>query len=372
MCVGARMLQTAAWLILLSATPAAVEAQVSDHLLASLIGERLRLSLHKAGSRNNSKTFGMPSIWIETALDNVTHDESIERERTHLEDLPHHHPQLQRHFAQLDVSLARFAINHPYQGKERSPQDAAAKAFSMRIGSIAVDLVQQAFYWRVASSPAIRHICEVGFNAGHSAVLWLSANPTATLETFDIFSNWTLGYMNANLAIVQQLFPGRVTAHIGDSLMTIPASASTSAAQCDLVHVDGRHSYGNVVLDTLNFMRRSHRRTLYLFDDQCDAASCSGSNVNVAVQPTLATCDMVAAGVLEPVAAIYEGVRQFALFQENSSFPRPARSAHFHPKLPCEFCELKMSGGHAEYADKAGLRGQQRELRRPGCQIPQT
>ena len=83
------MLRAAAVLLLLSA--AAVDAEVSDKLLASLIGQQLRLSLRQADLRQ--------SIWIETALDNATHDDSMKRERTHSEDLPHHHPQLQRHFA---------------------------------------------------------------------------------------------------------------------------------------------------------------------------------------------------------------------------------------------------------------------------------
>ena len=54
-----RMLRAAAVLLLLSA--AAVDAEVSDKLLASLIGQQLRLSLRQADLRQ--------SIWIETALD---------------------------------------------------------------------------------------------------------------------------------------------------------------------------------------------------------------------------------------------------------------------------------------------------------------
>ena len=102
-----------------------------------------------------------------------------------------------------------------------------------------------------------------------------------------------------NLLFLQRLFPGRLTAHVGDSLRTIPAA--NLSTPCDLVHVDGRHSYANTRQDTINFMQKARPSALYLFDDQCDPRKCSGPNAGVAAQPSLATCDMVEAGLLERV-----------------------------------------------------------------------
>ena len=185
----------------------------------------------------------MPRDWpADSFLPNVTYRKSMHRTPVDDEDVPHHAPQLQQLFGELDVGIARYALEHPYQGKVRTVGAAAHRAALIRVGSIGVDLPQQSFYWRVAASPSIRHVCEVGFNGGHSAALWLSANPRAVLTTFDLFSDQATGFMRPNLELLQRRFPGRITAHQGNSLRTI--KERSLVAPCDLVHVDGRHSYG--------------------------------------------------------------------------------------------------------------------------------
>ena len=285
---------------------------VTDKALLVLIAEALDTRWRRGLGTHTGSTPG----WLLAASGNVSYAQSMARAPLHEEDAPHHAPQLQRLFAQLDLGVARFALEHPYQGNNRTAKFAASRAATIRTGSIAVDLPQQAFYWRVAASPAVRHICEVGFNAGHSTALWLSANPTATVDTFDLFNPHLTGFMRPNLLLLQRLFPGRLTAHVGDSLRTIPAA--NLSTPCDLVHVDGRHSYANTRQDTINFMRISHPSTLYLFDDQCDPLKCSGPNAGVAEPPTRATSELVSEKLLVPVTAILEGNRQFALFRHNT------------------------------------------------------
>ena len=62
--------------------------------------------------------------------------------------------------------------------------------------------------------------------------------------------------------------------------------------------------------------------------------------------PTLATCDLVASGLLEPVVAVYNGSRQFALFRAASTaaamhdrwlgaFAGQRRTGDALPLLPC-------------------------------------
>jgi hypothetical protein len=285
---------------------------VSTHTDATLLA-LITQALDARWRRGPGTPMGPTPGWLLAARGNVSHAQSMARAPLHAEDAPHHAPQLQHLFTQLDLGIARFALEHPYHGKNRTVKFAAERAATIRTGSIAVDLTQQAFYWRVAASPLVRHICEVGFNAGHSTALWLSANPTATVDTFDIFNPHLTGFMRPNLLLLQRLFPGRLTAHVGDSLRTIPAA--NLLPPCDLVHVDGRHSYDNTRQDTINFMRISRPSTLYLFDDQCDPLKCSGPNAGVAEPPTRATADLVSEGLLVPVTGVFKGNRQFALFR---------------------------------------------------------
>jgi hypothetical protein len=352
---------------------AAAQPPISDAALFSSIVEELGVRWRRGGPGTPT---GPTPDWLVAAAGNFSYEQAMHRVPLSVEDAPQHMPQLQRLFAQLDLGVARFALEHPYQGRERTPKFAAERAAIIRTGSIAVDLTQQAFYWRVAASPAVRRICEVGFNAGHSTALWLSANPTATIDTFDLFSLHQHGFKTPNLHLLQRLFPGRITAHAGDSLKMIPAASLS--APCDLVHVDGRHSYLNTLWDAVNFMRKAHPSALYLFDDQCDPRKCSGPNADVAAQPSLATCDMVEVGLLEPVTAVLEGNRQFALFRQNGTHAAEILT-RAQNELPCDrFCTLRMSCDDAlparRCSNHAGmlqsLRAEQAKVRGAACQLP--
>lgn len=46
-------------------------------------------------------------------------------------------------------------------------------------GTISSSEHEQQLYVGIATLPFVRTICEIGFNAGHSAQLWLAANPNA-------------------------------------------------------------------------------------------------------------------------------------------------------------------------------------------------
>ena len=349
------------------------DSNITDDALFALIVE-------KRGAQARGKFQG----WVAAATQSVSYDESMQRRPVSAEDAPQHAPQLQGLFAQLDVGVARYALDNPYRGVERTAAQGAARAATFRTGSVAIDLTQQAFYMRVAASPAVRHVCEVGFNAGHSTALWLSVNPTVTVETFDLFGEAKglafsqrlaakmTGFMTPNLRLLQRLFPGRLTAHRGDSLQTVPAASLVRP--CDLVHVDGRHSYGNVMEDAMNLMRKSHPSALYLFDDQCDARECSAPNAGVAAAPGLATCDMVLAGLLEPVASVFEGERQFALFRR-----KPGERAQdilrneSSNQLPCGYCELRITLTIPARAElEVDLREQQRFARAESCRLPRV
>ena len=146
-----------------------------------------------------------------------------------------------------------------------------------------------------------------------------------------------------------------------------PSRQGTRASPC-LLRSRGACAE-NVLWDTLNFMDKARPTALYLFDDQCDARNCSGPNTLVAVPPSAATCDLVATGVLERVAAVYNGARQFSLYRRNLSFPIAHRGSR---PLGCEFCDLHVAGRvkPSVFKHLAELRAEQRRFRPKHCNLP--
>lgn len=116
--------------------------------------------------------------------------------------------------------------------------------------------------------PALRTgtVCEIGFNAGHSAVLWLEGTQARVVE-FDLLQ---LPYSFASRAFVEQRYPGRTTFEVGDSKVTARRYAGLvrngTAPACDLWVVDGDHGIG-AKHDFLHALAASHAGTLVVADD---------------------------------------------------------------------------------------------------------
>ena len=117
-----------------------------------------------------------------------------------------HTQQLDRLFDELDAVVAA----HSWSAWKR--------AANTRLGSVAAIRPQVDFYFSVASKPSVRTVCEVGFNAGHSAALWLSAKPSIRVVTFDLLG---FPYSAACLSFLKDRFPGRLAAHRGDSAIQV-------------------------------------------------------------------------------------------------------------------------------------------------------
>jgi len=134
------------------------------------------------------------------------------------------------------------------------------------IGNIAWHPAQYYYYFRMVSQPYVVNVCEVGFGAGHSSVLWLSAKPDVTVTMFDVFE---LGYQTHAIEWIQHEFPGRFTYIKGDSNVTIPRFANRHPGYCDLISVDGSHVPPQPFFDIAHFKRASSRRSggLLLLDD---------------------------------------------------------------------------------------------------------
>lgn len=127
-----------------------------------------------------------------------------------------------------------------------------------------------AFAKILASRPrsAWHTICEVGFNAGHSAAFWLH-NTDARLVEFDILM---LPYSHGSRAFIEALYPGRATFHIGDSKHTMGRYMrdvrNGTEPPCDLWFVDGAH-HGSRVEPDLRHAVASSAPAAWLLADDC-------------------------------------------------------------------------------------------------------
>merc|ERR1740138_996984 len=90
----------------------------------------------------------------------------------------------------------------------------ARRYFVYTEGNIASSEKALSMYFNVARGPTVQNICEIGFNAGHSAALFMNANPEANLYSFDIAQfKYTLG----NIQLMKELFPDRFEFILGPS-----------------------------------------------------------------------------------------------------------------------------------------------------------
>ena len=75
-----------------------------------------------------------------------------------------------------------------------------------REGNLLMSDSQLEFYFEIARAPWIKTICETGFNAGHSAAVFLNANPHARVISFDLGQ---FDYTLRNLRLMKEMFPDR-------------------------------------------------------------------------------------------------------------------------------------------------------------------
>ena len=154
------------------------------------------------------------------------------------------------------------------------------------------------------SSP--KSIMEIGFNAGHSALLFLSITPPETkVVSFDLGE---YAYVFAAKRYIDSVFPGRHTLVTGDSTVTIPKYEEQVAHRMknphtapplsfDFIFIDGGHQQDIPLKDILNSQRlAAGPHTIVAIDDICRI---SGRHAHYTVEPTKAWEQMISAGVVE-------------------------------------------------------------------------
>ena len=111
----------------------------------------------------------------------------------------------------------------------------------------------------------ISKIMEVGFNAGHSAELFL-LNSNAYVYSFDIGDHF-YEYLKEGKIYINNKFPNRHTLVFGDSRKTLPRFRNNNDIKFDLIFIDGGHSYEVAYADLINCRNLAHSETIVIMDD---------------------------------------------------------------------------------------------------------
>ena len=132
-------------------------------------------------------------------------------------------------------------------------------------GHTGTALHQFNFYYLLAQQPWVDVICEIGFNLGHSAFQWLTGSSSTTkLYSFDLNKH---PYAQPMAAFMNKTFPGKFSFIPGDSTITVPA-AKHLEGKCDLLIVDGGHTYDIALKDITNMQKlANHKHHLMILDD---------------------------------------------------------------------------------------------------------
>ncbi|KAJ4456277.1 hypothetical protein PAPYR_8574 [Paratrimastix pyriformis] len=127
------------------------------------------------------------------------------------------------------------------------------------IGNIMWCPMQLYYYITKYDDPNIKTVCEVGFGAGNLAAFLLASRKDTILHSFDI------SYNPKTIAWFKSKWGDRLITHTGDSRKTVPETSSS--VRCDMVHVDGEHSYDAIYSDAKNMKPFAHKNSVVLFDD---------------------------------------------------------------------------------------------------------
>lgn len=123
---------------------------------------------------------------------------------------------------------------------------------------------QRVFFRRLLHErKSICQILEIGFNAGHSAVAFLSSRPNIYVTSLDLGQHKCVDVAKR---YVDTLFEGRHRLLLGDSKKTLKTLVNEKKTY-DLIFIDGGHDIETAKSDLALAQCLSHRDTIVIMDD---------------------------------------------------------------------------------------------------------
>ena len=109
------------------------------------------------------------------------------------------------------------------------------------------------------------NVMEIGFNAGHSAEVFLQNNKDLTLTSFDLGKYI---YVKPAKEYIDATYPNRHTLILGDSTTTVPIYLKNNKdIKFDFIFIDGGHEYDVIKKDMENCFHLAHKDTIVAVDD---------------------------------------------------------------------------------------------------------
>ena len=109
------------------------------------------------------------------------------------------------------------------------------------------------------------HVMEIGFNAGHSAEIFLKNNDSLILTSFDL---GTHDYLSPAKEYIDLTYPNRHNLILGNSIITIPEYIKNNPNKTfDVIFIDGGHNYKIANSDLKNCKNLANKNTVVIMDD---------------------------------------------------------------------------------------------------------
>jgi hypothetical protein len=146
------------------------------------------------------------------------------------------------------MSLQQFLFNKGFNNFEGYCQQLPNQVYDLK---------------RLTSNSNI-NMMEIGFNAGHSADIFLQ-NKDLKLTSFDLGEHKYVSYAKE---YIDSTYPDRHTLILGDSTVTVPLYIKDNKdVKFDIIFIDGGHEYNIVKNDMENCMKLAHSDTIVILDD---------------------------------------------------------------------------------------------------------